>query len=609
MLKRKLTLADVFAVSVGAMIGSGIFILPGLAHARAGPAFLASYLLAGLLAVCGLLSQAELISAMPRAGGTYFYVMRSLGPAVGTIDGLLTWLSFSLKGAFAILGMATVLGAVVPWPVEALAVGLCAMFIALNLVGTKQAGRTQVVLVAGILVLMVLYVARGLAAVRLGNLIPFAPHGVGAILSTAAFVFISYGGLLKVAGIAEEVRNPARNIPLGMILSLGAVLLVYLLVAFVTVGLVSPGELSGAPTPLSGGARTLAGSWGGTLMSVAALIALFSAANAGIMASSRYPLALARDGLLPNALAHVSERFRTPHVAVLVTGVIMVGAVLLKLATLVKAASTVFVLIYAFSCLSVIILRESRLQNYQPRFRAPLYPAFQVLGILGFGALLSTIGSKTLLIGGAVAACAAFTYWFYGRIRSSKEYALLYLIERVTARELTCRSLEEELKCIVRERDQILEDRFDTLVQRCPVLDLDEPLAADAFFRIAADAVGPDVHLEPTEVEALFVGREQASSTAISPTVAIPHVVLPGDNTFELLLARCRKGIRFSEAAPRVGAVFVFMGTMDQRNFHLRALAAVAQIVQDPHFERRWAAARGTEELRDLVLLAERRRR
>jgi APA family basic amino acid/polyamine antiporter len=298
---------------------------------------------------------------------------------------LLTWLSFSLKSAFAILGMATVLKAVLPGPVEVWAVGLCWVFVGLNLLGAKQAGRTQVVIVAVILASMVLYVSRGLPSVRLDNLIPFAPRGVGALVSTAALIFISYGGLLKVAGVAEEVQNPAKNLPLGMMLSLSAVLVLYILVALVTAGLVPPSRLAGALTPLSDGARLLGGTGAGVVMSVVALLALFSAANAGIMASTRYPLALARDGLLPPALARVSERFRTPHVSLLVTGAVMAGAVLIRLTTLVKAASTVFIFIYAFSCLSVVILRESRLQNYQPRFSAPLYPLFQVMAFLAMG--------------------------------------------------------------------------------------------------------------------------------------------------------------------------------------------------------------------------------
>jgi amino acid transporter/mannitol/fructose-specific phosphotransferase system IIA component (Ntr-type) len=606
---RKLALLDVFSVSMGAMLGAGIFLLPGLAYGRVGPAFLISYLFAGLLAVCGMVSQAELVSAMPRAGGTYFYVTRALGPGVGTVDGLLTWLSFSLKSAFALVGMATVLRLLLPAPVELLALALCAFFILLNLIGAKQAGRAQAGLVGVVLPVMLLYVVRGLPSVAFDHLVPFAPQGVGTILTTAGFVFISYGGLLKVAGIAEEVRNPSRNLPLGMLLSLAAVMVLYFLVALVTVGVVPASQLTDSLSAIQDGAANLVGAWARIPVNIAAVLAFISAANAGILSSSRYPLALARDGLLPGFLARVNPRFRTPHVSVLVTGAVMSCAVLLKLETLVKAASTVFILIYAFSCLSIVILRESRLQNYQPRFRAPLYPVFQVVGLIGFGFLLATVGGRTLLVSALLASVAVFIYWFYGRIRASKDYALLYLIERVTAKELTSRLLEEELKHIIKERDQILADRFDRLVHECPVLDIDEEMSSSEFFRVAAEAISPDVRLPPSEVAALLEERERASSTAISPTVAIPHVVLPGENAFDILLARCRKGIRFSDAAPNVRAVFVFVGTGDERNFHLRALAAVAQIVQDSHFEKRWAAARGVEELRDLVLLAERRRR
>ena len=105
-LKKDLRLHHVFCIASGAMISSGLFVLPGLAHAQAGPAVVVSYFLAGLLALTGMLSQAELVSAMPKAGGTYFYVTRSMGPAVGTVDGLLTWFSLTLKSAFALIGMA-----------------------------------------------------------------------------------------------------------------------------------------------------------------------------------------------------------------------------------------------------------------------------------------------------------------------------------------------------------------------------------------------------------------------------------------------------------------------------------------------------------------------
>ncbi|MBT3191274.1 MAG: amino acid permease, partial [Verrucomicrobia bacterium] len=138
-LKRELSLLDVFCTATGAMISSGLFVLPGLAHAKAGPAVIASYLLAGLLAMTGMLSQAELVSAMPKAGGTYFFVMRSMGPAIGTVNGVITWLSLSLKTAFAMVGMAAFTAMIVSIDARLIGVVLCAVFFVINLVGIKEA--------------------------------------------------------------------------------------------------------------------------------------------------------------------------------------------------------------------------------------------------------------------------------------------------------------------------------------------------------------------------------------------------------------------------------------------------------------------------------------
>ena len=219
-LKRELNLLDVFCIATGAMISSGLFILPGLAHAQAGSAVVISYLIAGLLAMTGMLSQAELVSAMPKAGGTYFYVARSMGPALGTIDGMLTWLSISMKSSFALVGMAAFTTLVVGVNPRIIALIFCFIFLIINLVGIKEAGRFQVGLVILLLILLVLYIVRGLPEVKAMNFEPFMPYGPAAIFSTAGFVFVSYGGLLKVASIAEEVKNPGRTVPLGMMLSL-----------------------------------------------------------------------------------------------------------------------------------------------------------------------------------------------------------------------------------------------------------------------------------------------------------------------------------------------------------------------------------------------------
>ncbi len=607
-LKKELNLLNVFCVASGAMISSGLFILPGLAHAQAGPAVVISYFLAGLLAMTGMLSQAELVSAMPKAGGTYFYVTRSMGPAVGAVDGLLTWFSLSLKSAFALVGMAAFTALIVNIDIRIIALCLCLVFVLINIRGIKGAGRMQVILVFGLLTILLVYLVRGLPTVNVHHFEPFAPKGLAAIFSTAGFVFISYGGLLKIASIAEEVKNPGRTIPLAMILSLLIVSIFYILIVFVTTGVLGSAQLDNSLTPISDGAAVFMGGGGRIALSIAAILAFVSTANAGIMSASRYPFALSRDGLLPEFLSRISRRFKTPHIAILFTGAFMILALFLKLNVLIRAASTVLILTYIFSCLSVIVLRESRLQNYQPCFHAPFYPWPQIIGIIGFLFLLFQMGREALLIAGFLIVGALSVYWFYGRIRMNREYALLHLIERITAKELTTRSLETELKEIIRERDDIIKDRFDRIIEESIVMDIDRAIKSEEFFRLAAEAMSERIKVSSEVILGKLIEREKESSTVISPGLAIPHIIIEGEQTFDILLARCQKGIVFSKDVPEVHTVFVLIGSKDERNFHLRALSAIAQIVQDPHFEKKWLGAKSEEGLRDIVLLGKRKR-
>ena len=607
-LKKELNLLDVFCIASGAMISSGLFILPGLAHAQAGPAVVVSYLLAGLLAMTGMLSQAELVSAMPKAGGTYFYAVRSMGPAVGTVEGLVTWFSLSLKSAFALVGMAAFTTLIININIHVIAIILCLVFITVNLIGIKGAGRIQIILVTGLLAILLFYVVRGLPAINVHHFEPLAPGGLTAIFSTAGFVFVSYGGLLKVASIAEEVKNPGRTVPLGMILSLLVVTIFYILVIFVTTGVLGASKLDHSLTPISDGAVAFMGRPGGIILGVAAILAFISTANAGIMAASRYLLALSRDGLLPESLGRINARFKTPHISILITGLFMIIALFLRVRVLVEIASTVLILTFIFSCLSIIILRESHLQNYQPHFRAPLYPWIQIVGIVGFGFLLFKMGVNALIASLILVLGGFFIYWFYGRVRTSREYALLHLIERVTAKELTTRSLETELKEIIRERDEIIKDRFDHVIEESIVMDIEKTMGVEKFCQLAAQALSEKVRVSSEIIFKKLIEREKESATVISPSLAVPHIIIDGEGTFSILLARSKGGIVFSKAAPRVHALFVLVGTRDERNFHLRALAAIAQIVQDPHFEKRWLRAKGKEALRDIVLLGKRRR-
>ena len=607
-LRKGLALHHVFAIASGAMISSGLFVLPGMAHAMAGPGVIWSYLMAGILATAGALSIAELTTAMPKAGGDYFFIMRGFGPAVGTVAGMLSWFSLSLKSAFAIVGMAAFAALLIN--IHGLVAGaiICLVFLALNLVGVREAAHVQVALVACLFGLLALYVGLGMLQIRSELLIPFAPKGIVPIFTTTGFVFVSYGGVLKIAGVAEEVRQPGRIIPLGLALSLAAVTLLYTLTVMVTSGVVESEALNGSLTPISDGGRALMGQFGFVAMSVAAILAFVSTANAGIMAASRYLLALSRDHLLPKPLSRINRRFRTPHVAIGLTGVIIVLSLLLKLEVLVKAASTVLILTFMLSCLSVIVLRESGLQNYRPAFKSPIYPWVQIAGIVGLGFVLLEMGAQAYFISAGLILAGFLSFWFYGRKRVKQESALLHLVERITARELVTGTLEEELKQIIRERDEIVHDRFDGVIEEAPILDVEGPMKVNEFFDLAAEELAEGVGMRPARLSKALKNRETQSSTALNDWLAVPHVVVEGEGRFEILMARAREGVAFSEEAPAVKAVFVLVGTLDERNFYLNALAAIAQIAGNPEFLDRWLAAKGPQGLKDVVLLAERSR-
>ena len=607
-LKKELTLLDVFCITTGAILSSGLFILPGLALAQAGPGVIISYFLAGLLATIGMFSQAELASAMPKAGGTYFFVARSMGPAVGTIYGIITLIALALKSAFELIGMAAYTALFIAVDIRIFAVLLCLVFLSINVVGIKATSWIQIFMVFIILISLLLYIIKGIPAVQVHRFEPFVPHGISSILVTAGFVFVSYGGLLKVASLAEEIKNPGRVLPLGMILSFFVVSVFYILVIFVTVGVLDAGSLVRSLTPLPDAAAVFMSGWGKILLGVIALMAFSSAVNAGILGASRYPLALSRDELLPELFGRIHARFHTPYIAILVIGVFIIAALFMNITTIIKAASSVLILTYLFACLANIIMRESHLQNYRPAFHAPLYPWLQIIGIAGFGALLIGIGVEGLLASLILVVSGTFVYWFYGRIKTTREFALLHLIERITAKELTGHSLETELKEIVRERDDIINDRFDHVIEESTILDIDEAITVEKFFKIASEKMAERLHVDRDTLLQLLLQREKESSTVLNPDLAIPHIIVDGERAFDILLARCSGGIIFSDESQKVHTVFVLVGTKDERPFHLRALAAIAQIVQDSHFEDKWMKAKNKEALRDLVLLSKRRR-
>jgi APA family basic amino acid/polyamine antiporter len=146
-------------------------------------------------------------------------------------------------------------------------------------------------------------------------------------------------------------------------------------------------------------------------------------------------------------------------------------------------------------------------------------------------------------------------------------------------------------------------------VEKAVVLDYEKVMTRDEFFRRAARALAGKLKMDQSAVLTLLEKREKESSTALTPFWAVPHIIIKGRNKFHLLIARNKKGIRFSDEMPLIKCVFILIGTKDERNFHLRALSSIAQIIQNPKFEEIWLAARRKESLRDAILLGKRMRK
>lgn len=611
-LKKELGFLGVFCVASGAMISSGLFILPGLAFAKAGPAAILSYILAGVLCIPTALSKAELTTAMPKAGGDYFYIMRGFGPLFGTIAGLSAWFSLSLKGAFALLGMGAYLTTFTHLPIHIIAVICCLFFIILNLVGVKEAGFLQVLLVLGLIGILLCYIFLGVKNIKPDNFSPFFSGGVNSVFTTASFVFISYGGLTKIAALAEETKNPGKNIPLGMISSLTIISILYAAVLIVTIGVMNPQTLKSTLTPISDGAYVFGGNVFKIVISVAAFLAFISTANAGIMAASRYPLGMSRDRILPAVFQKVSSRFGVPYVAILVTGLFMLAVILLlKLELLVKVASSVLIILYIFANLTLILFRESKILSYRPKFYSPLYPFIQILGILAGFFLLIEMGSSIIFL--TLIFLLAGVVWFkaYAQKRAVQQSALIYVMEKLVAKdkELATDSLLTELRDIVIKRDDFAEDRFHKMVKESRVLDIEEPVTMETLFRQVSEVLSGDLGIESEELYDKLYEREMQTSTVLRDGLAVPHIVIEVENAHRIVLVRARTGIIFP-GDKLVHVAFVLVGSTARlgRSLHLKDLVAIAQTTQDPEFDKKWMEAKNEEELRSILLLAERSR-
>jgi len=518
-LERDLGLASVVAISIGAMVGSGIFILPALAVGIAGPAVVLAYLLAGVLVLPAALSKAEMATAMPESGGTYVYIERGMGPLLGTVAGLGTWFSLSFKGALALVGGVPYLLLLVSVPdawILPLTLGLAAALVGVNLVGAKLTGRLQVAIVAVMLAAMVWFVAGGTADVRSANFAGFFGEGPGGLLAATGLVFVSYAGVTKVASVAEEIEDPDRNIPLGILASLAFTTLLYVLIVAVMVGVADLSTIGDTLTPMADVAAVTLGRAGVAVVVVAAVLALISTANAGILSSSRYPFAMARDRLVPERLGAVHEGLGTPATAIVLTGaVLLVLIAFVPIMEIAKLASAFQILVFVLVNAAVVAFREGHAE-YEPTFRAPLYPWTQVFGAATGLALLTQMGTVPLV--GAVAIVAAGVVWYlaYARRRVEREGAAIEEVRRRIGNDL-----------VGDTREALSQPGYEVLVG---VGERTSPERERSLVRVAAGIA--DTHDGGVSVVRFDVEPDQV------PLAYAAEVQSPGDEAFEAVTER-----------------------------------------------------------------------
>jgi len=391
-LRRDLGLIDAVGIGLGAVMGAGIFVVIGVAAGVAGPAFLVGLAVAGLAAAFNGLSSAQLAANFPQSGGTYEYGYRLVHPAAGFAAG---WMFLASKLAAAgtvALGFghyaAAMVPAVAPVPV---AVGAVALLTVANLLGVKRAGTLNLMIVLVTLSALGCFVAAGWSAVERTNFLPFAPHGWRGVAESCALLFFAYTGYARLATLGEEVRDPARNIPRAIILTLVLSFLVYLTVGVVAVGSVGADAMAAGRAPLEAAAETFGHPWVPQVLAAGAATAMLGVLLSQILGISRMMLAMARRGDLPRVLAQISQSRGVPVPAIVLTGSIAATLALAgRLETIIAAAAFTILIYYSLANLAALRLPAGQ----------RLYPPWIAwAGLATCLAMASALPLHTIMIG------------------------------------------------------------------------------------------------------------------------------------------------------------------------------------------------------------------
>ncbi len=427
-LERTIGLAGGLAIGIGTMIGAGIFVFPGLAAGNAGLAAALSFAIGGAIALLVALPTSELATAMPRSGGGYFFISRSMGTAYGAVVGLGLWLGLVFASAFYLVGLGHYAAAVFAEvgltlpisPVVPLGLFFGVTLTALSIGGTENTAKMQNAVVAVLLVILTVFLTYGslnaLGVFGRGT-VPeaFFSQGVFPAFSTAALVFTSYLGFAQVATVAGDIRSPSRNIPLAMVGSVFVVTAFYVVAVFVATSAFGTERLSTfGETAMVEVARAFLGRPGAVAILLAGLLATFSSANASILSSSRTVYALSRDALLPKRASEINRRYGTPHVALLAAaGPILVLVTTGRVEVLAEVASFLHLVMYGLICIAVVVLRRRDPPWYEPSYRMPGVPALPVVGAAASFGLVAFMQPASIGVGSAVMTISYLWYRYY----------------------------------------------------------------------------------------------------------------------------------------------------------------------------------------------------
>jgi mannitol/fructose-specific phosphotransferase system IIA component (Ntr-type) len=467
-------------------------------------------------------------------------------------------------------------------------------------------------MVFALLLILLAFIGKGIPEINSVHFEGFFDKGTVSIISTAGLVYISYVGVTNIASVAEEVQNPERNLPLGVFLAIGTAIIVYAVGTTIMVGVLPANELAQDLTPVASTAEIIFGEWGKIAVTVAAVIAFASVANAGILSASRYPLAMSRDHLIPSKLAKLTAR-NIPHYGIAVTvGLIILLILTLDIARIAKLASAFQLLMFAFICLAVVVMRESQIEAYDPGYRSPFYPWMQIFGVFSPLWLIAEMGALPILFSLGLVTLGTVWYFAYAQNRVVRSGAIYHLFARLG--EQRFEGLDRELRGIMKEKGVREEDPFDEVVARAQVMEFTKEHQFGEITRQVAIEFERNLGVDAKELEQGFLKGSRIGATPISRGAALPHIRLPDLKLAEMVIVRVNE-LCFVEAPDFSGkillqgpihAFFYLISPNENPGQHLRILAQIAGRIDDENFLKDWLDASDEQELKEILLRDER---